>query len=207
MIGVKCIFCLRRRGVIRDSVQRGKAQGFIQCRVKIFLKRGNVIKILGAVGSLKFAYGILKLREIMRTQIGSVAGCLLDFLGHTATFIDGADQISVTHPGSFLYIYIQRPRRIRGIDLLLAENQSAVYIIFCHRALLYFIRGNMLRRHVGENVKYQIDKNNNKNDHSDIDIKRLAIANHFFIFTQKMPHLFSNSTFLFYHFQPRKTTF
>ena len=47
----------------------------------------------------------------MRTQIGSVAGCLLDFLGHTATFIDGADQISVTHPGSFLYIYIQRPAR------------------------------------------------------------------------------------------------
>ena len=143
----------------------------------------------------------------MRTQIGSVAGCLLDFLGHTATFIDGADQISVTHPGSFLYIYIQRSRRIRGIDLLLAENQSAVYIIFCHRALLYFIRGNMLRRHVGENVKYQIDKNNNKNDHSDIDIKRLAIANHFFIFTQKKPHLISNSTFLFYHSQPRKTTF
>ena len=54
---------------------------------------------------------------------------------------------------------------------------------------------------------YDLDKNNNKNDHSDIDIKRLAIANHFFIFTQKMPHLFSNSTFLFYHFQPRKTTF
>lgn len=54
----------------------------------------------------------------------------------------------------------------------------------------------MLRRHVGENVKYQIDKNNNKNDHSDIDIKRLAIANHFFIFTQKAPPFFKFNIFI-----------
>lgn len=66
----------------------------------------------------------------------------------------------------------------------------------------------MLRRHVGENVKYQIDKNNNKNDHSDIDIKRLAIADHFFNFYSKnAPSFFQIQHFYSTIFSPGKQLF
>ena len=156
---------------------------------------------------------------------GQFPGALIATLGWVAVSVGCS--IYMDNFTNFSYIY----GSMAGIMILLLWLYFCMSMVFYGAEVNYFLENKdnyhllirtlrpnwrrqqraqtekMRQKSKSERADRKNNKNNNKNDHSDIDIKRLAIANHFFIFTQKMPHLFSNSTFLFYHFQPRKTTF
>ena len=86
---------------------------------------------------------------------------------------------------SFFDIIIDRSTVIGRTDFFTPQSQTVVNVIDGNGSLLNLVRGDVHFCQVGEGIEHQINKDNDKNDHSDIDIQRFSIFYDIFILFQK----------------------
>ena len=129
-------------------------------RHKGFLKGNNIRRKLG----------VILLREN-----GSIVGILCQIRLNLTGFIHGISKRSGGKPLCLRRIIVNITGILAVYDLLFPQSKSLIDTIRGNGAGSHFVADNMLRSSISQNTVHDIDQNDHEDDHTNIDIYRLAI--------------------------------